>query len=1620
MTAIMKHVRIDLMNRTNSNSFTLSDGNHSRRRGRRPKSILTSANSLPIIVVPAIDDGKPKKRGRPPILSPPLNNSKTNDLSTIAIPETAHNSNRLGGSALNLGSTNSHLLQPGWPTFTPSGVIVFPSATNENKLDNNANNSDQCQPDYRQISFHSAGSGEESKRGDTESEEENDEESDSDSQRSNRCEEEDNRRFNSSKLLDENEIRRPLQHGWRRQTLIRCFTSAGLRGDVSYITPCGKKLKSYPEIVRYLAKSNNNSISRDNFSFSPKITVGEFLELVPGKNNDFNVLTEEHVKSKVEEITNSNRRRRIGMKNSRKRMQRTSSDSYSAGSQQSECKPSDYRAADSTSTRQLRPKPSNEEQIVMNMTKAHYNDNFRNEYEMFKRNQEREFKRYQSELQKEQELQKRRELHMMAEIERERRKQHILLVRALDAHKRQEERERKREEMLAEKRAIQERKMQKKKLEMELLRELKKPVDDTMLKDLKPLPTLNRIPGLKLSAKAFADLLMVYEFLHNFGETLGFDMDSLPSLNTLQQAVLNLDECAEEELLSIIHHLLVCVIDDPGIPFNITTLMGQKLKDAPITNFNISEILRLYFQSFATQIRDDSPLDRIEVRLFNILNTGRPFLSLNATQKTEILSFLCNELLCNQAIVRQVDDNIETVSNLRRDKWVVENDVRKYRLMKQKREKKSEEQEEEEESKKNEKLESEVPVGDESGYSDGEENVCVPILHDNDEPEMTNEELDKKLEVLSRKCTMLTNKLNKAIHGLRVNSLGQDRYRRRFWVLPAAGGVFVEGLESGEPEEHDSQRECDVKTEVKEDISINEGSPKVKSEDVEEEKMDISDKNICHEKTEIDAEKNEEEHCQNGEETEKKVGKREEQCENSSLGNADSPWLSPIMASVLAGSMMFGNNSNHSTNGFSPFPFSFPMDLGHSSQKSSQRPWFSILPRMPCSKDTIIDDCGSKPKKRSESSIKDEHDVQNESNQTRLGSLVNNLPTNLFMQAFLYPHILGSLFQQNRNSSFPVSSTPFSAKGACPQIDASQEKSHTRASSPSAGKSDTEVNYLNTQITEADICPALQKRLADQKQEQYSEPQPIPLQYQCGWWRITDPSQLKNLSEVLHERGIRERQLHKYLQKYFTYVSNKCKSNVAELDITELDRKISQECPFGAPRPQSDDEWNREVAVRLDVAVLEQIEALEEKVASSSMQIRGWRPPPRKSSDHSFPFEVSASYETGACPDEDKEDKESDCDESDSETTNPVMIARERLLAAEAVIERRYLKPPLGFKSNTLIVAASNSHSDEFADNAADDNAPNGLLRWRDAVRECQTGSQLALLLHFLESCIAWDKSIMRASCQFCGSGENEAQLLLCDSCDKGYHTYCFKPKMETIPEGNWYCFECQNKNTIDKVCIVCGKKGKLLNCDTCPKVFHPNCIDPPVTKPPKGRWSCNMCNRKPKKPKYTRKTPASANNSVEEKPVKEVLNSTPVSAAKETKKSSSASKSAKSSKAESSDKDSKKDKKSKEKDKELSVCDTLLSEMEKHDDAWPFLFPVNTKQFPTYKKIIKKPMDLTTIRNKLENGSYKSKSEFMNDCKLIFDNCETFNEDESPVGIAGHNMRAFCTKRAKELMDKI
>jgi hypothetical protein len=51
--------------------------------------------------------------------------------------------------------------------------------------------------------------------------------------------------------------------------------------------------------------------------------------------------------------------------------------------------------------------------------------------------------------------------------------------------------------------------------------------------------------------------------------------------------------------------------------------------------------------------------------------------------------------------------------------------------------------------------------------------------------------------------------------------------------------------------------------------------------------------------------------------------------------------------------------------------------------------------------------------------------------------------------------------------------------------------------------------------------------------------------------------------------------------------------------------------------------------------------------------------------------------------------------------------------------------------------------------------------------------------------------SMSMLQCQLCGNAENDEQMLLCDTCDRGYHMFCLKPPLTAVPEGDWNCPQC-------------------------------------------------------------------------------------------------------------------------------------------------------------------------------------------------------------------------------------
>ncbi|KAG0130291.1 hypothetical protein HOY82DRAFT_486892 [Tuber indicum] len=91
----------------------------------------------------------------------------------------------------------------------------------------------------------------------------------------------------------------------------------------------------------------------------------------------------------------------------------------------------------------------------------------------------------------------------------------------------------------------------------------------------------------------------------------------------------------------------------------------------------------------------------------------------------------------------------------------------------------------------------------------------------------------------------------------------------------------------------------------------------------------------------------------------------------------------------------------------------------------------------------------------------------------------------------------------------------------------------------------------------------------------------------------------------------------------------------------------------------------------------------------------------------------------------------------------------------------------------------------------------------------------------------------------------------------------------------------------------------------------------------------------------------------------------------------------------------------------ELRFCDIVLKELHKkqyHDTAFPFYVPVDpvALNIPDYFKIIKKPMDLSTISTKLKTNQYDSASDFEADIRLMFSNCYKFNPSDQHVHKCG------------------
>merc|ERR1712013_836722 len=68
-----------------------------------------------------------------------------------------------------------------------------------------------------------------------------------------------------------------------------------------------------------------------------------------------------------------------------------------------------------------------------------------------------------------------------------------------------------------------------------------------------------------------------------------------------------------------------------------------------------------------------------------------------------------------------------------------------------------------------------------------------------------------------------------------------------------------------------------------------------------------------------------------------------------------------------------------------------------------------------------------------------------------------------------------------------------------------------------------------------------------------------------------------------------------------------------------------------------------------------------------------------------------------------------------------------------------------------------------------------------------------------------------------------------------------------------------------------------------------------------------------------------------------------------------------------------------------------------KHKDGWPFERPITKQEAPDYLLCVKTPMDLSTIRSRMDGNIYYSRNqEILDDIRLVFSNCFQYNQEDT------------------------
>ncbi|OCF41081.1 hypothetical protein I317_05092 [Kwoniella heveanensis CBS 569] len=103
-------------------------------------------------------------------------------------------------------------------------------------------------------------------------------------------------------------------------------------------------------------------------------------------------------------------------------------------------------------------------------------------------------------------------------------------------------------------------------------------------------------------------------------------------------------------------------------------------------------------------------------------------------------------------------------------------------------------------------------------------------------------------------------------------------------------------------------------------------------------------------------------------------------------------------------------------------------------------------------------------------------------------------------------------------------------------------------------------------------------------------------------------------------------------------------------------------------------------------------------------------------------------------------------------------------------------------------------------------------------------------------------------NCSFCGGTDacnaigKPEYMVSCAKCGRSGHRTCLNmvsPRLKKkVMTYDWECIECKSCEH----CQVKGDDSRLMFCDSCDRGWHSYCLNPPLAKPPEGKWHCPKC----------------------------------------------------------------------------------------------------------------------------------------------------------------------------------